>query len=299
MNRRTCLHASVVSSDTERGCSSRSSLCPQHIWTEHDPITGHSEFGARPTTFWPNCHHPVVCCQGPPAWFGDCGNLKNVRCLDRSQNFGKKRSATLLSGALRNLLQTEQLLVDIRRLPPDDRMISVEQLQSINAQFGDLLDEPIEPLPLWHRRCKCEWHTGKCFEFDVPVRLDAHRLAFTNHGRQSPASSTVADTNDHAITEPKDPAEVVLGVVGQCNNTVGSQLLAPDEDVSCCSSPIVGTTHENADLMRENKPSLPFPTTSSRPVAYAVSTSTSSSLSLVGMSTRTRAIRSPRPRPCR
>jgi len=289
----------VVGNNTECGGRNRSSLCTQHIVTQRDAIPGHSEFFARPTTLWPNCDHPVGCSQRSPARFGDCGTLKNLQCLNRWQHFGEKRSTTLLRGALRNPFQAEQFLVDFRRLPPHDRMIGVEQLQSIDAQFGDLLDEPIEPLTLRHRRCEGKWRNGKGFDFNITVRLDAHCLAFTNDGRQSPAPSAVTDTDHHTIAESKDSAEVVLGVVGQCNNTVGSQLFAADEDVSCCSSPIVDTTHENADLMRENRPSLPFPTTSSRPFAYAMSASTSSSLSLVGMSTRTRAIRSPRPRPCR
>lgn len=293
------LHELVVGRYTERGGSDRCRLCTQHIRTKRDTITSHSDFRVRPTTLWPYRDNPVTKSQRSPTRLGDCGALKNLRCLDRWQDFREKRSTTLLSCAFCNPLQAEQLFVDIRRLPPDDGMIGVEQLQSIDTQLGDLLDEPIEPLALRHRRCDGEWRTGKQVDFNVALRLDAHCLAFANNGGQSPVSCSVADTNHHAIAQAQDSAEVVLGVVRQCNNTIGSQLFATDEDVSCYSSPIVGTRHENADLMRENRPSLPFPTTSSRPIAYEVSASTSSSLSLVGMSTRTRAMRSPRPRPCR
>jgi hypothetical protein len=295
----TALHALVVGRYTERGGSDRSRLRPQHILTQRDTIASHSDFRVRPTTLWTYRDHPVTDSQRSPTRLGNCGTLKNLQCPDRCQDFGEKRSTTLLSCALGNPLQAEQLFVNIRRLPPDDGMIGIEQLQSIDAQLGDLLDEPIKPLALRHRRCDGEWRTGKQIDFDVAGRLDAHCLAFAHNGGQSPAPCSVADTNHHAIAQAQDSAEVVLGIVGQCNNTIGSQLLSPDEDVSCCSSPIVGTRHENADLMRENRPSLPFPTTSSRPLAYEVSASTSSSLSLVGMSTRTRAMRSPRPRPCR
>ncbi len=54
-------------------------------------------------------------------------------------------------------------------------MIGVEQLQSADAQFGDFLNEPIEPLPLRHRRCKYGRRTAGCFEFDITRRPKRHR----------------------------------------------------------------------------------------------------------------------------
>lgn len=251
----TPISPAVTESDEASRRNERGSLDSQDRSAEVDMVRHLRQFLIRPATFWTDQKQRRVEAERSSIRLGQGKARLNTGRrrpsdspdfveIDRANNVWKRNSPTLHRGFSSNSCQLRELALGAFPFPPGDTAIRTQNQDPVNPDFGQLLNDPLGPVSLWQRETDRDRRPHGMLDPDLTVWPQG---AADGEPARPPRSPTVADRNHLAIAQPQHTLEMMRITLVEYRT-----LHRLDENVRCRAAQRI--VHENADLMRENRP---------------------------------------------
>ena len=106
----------------------------------------------------------------------------------------------------------------------------MQQHEPVDAEFGRLLNQLIEPVALRHRR-RDRGRCGSLVLADDAVGCERHSCSVAHEPCRPPPARSIGDRDRFPVAPPQDTNEVLLRGLVERDRTVTDQLFGRDEDV--------------------------------------------------------------------
>ncbi len=127
----------------------------------------------------------------------------------RPLNRGQPHLARLLHGFFGRADELREMFVGPIGRPANNGSLRVQQRDSIDADLGQLLNDPLWPIELGHRETNRDWR--------IATRVEQHVAVWPNiaTGRpaESPRAGTVRDGHGRPVGDPEHTKDMMRSIV--------------------------------------------------------------------------------------